>query len=156
MNVIRRWQASGSSWPGPLSICSAPAPVAHTGTLSRVRDTQRKGDIATTHAIATFTAQGFDVSIPVTESAAYDLVVDDHVALHRVQCKFSSNRHVDLRRIHSNSSGYVVKAAAENAYDWLYVLRPDGSEYLLKKCLAGRRAVTVRAEHLIGAGAESG
>jgi PD-(D/E)XK endonuclease len=121
-----------------------------------MRTTQRKGDVATTRAIATFTAMGFDVSIPVTESAAYDLVVDDHAALRRVQCKFSSERHVDLRRIHSNSAGYVVKRIAENAYDWLYVLRPDGSEFLVKECLAGRRAVTVGDAYLLGAVAESG
>jgi hypothetical protein len=42
-----------------------------------MRTTQRKGDIATSRAVASFTARGFDVSIPLTESAAYDLVVDD-------------------------------------------------------------------------------
>jgi PD-(D/E)XK endonuclease len=42
-----------------------------------MRTTQRKGDIATSRAIAAFTAIGYDVSIPLTESAAYDLVVDD-------------------------------------------------------------------------------
>jgi PD-(D/E)XK endonuclease len=53
-----------------------------------VRTTQRKGDIATARAIATFTAMGHDVSIPLTESAAYDLIVDDGCELARVQCKF--------------------------------------------------------------------
>jgi hypothetical protein len=88
-----------------------------------LRTTQRKGDIATARAIATFTAMGYDVSIPLTESAAYDLVVDDGAALARVQCKFASDsrRQVDLRRIHSNSTGYVVKRTEEGAYDWLYV-----------------------------------
>lgn len=41
-----------------------------------MRLTQRKGDLATTQAISTFTRMGFDVSIPVTESAQYDLIVD--------------------------------------------------------------------------------
>ena len=88
---------------------------------------------------------GYDVSIPLTESAAYDLIVDDGNELARVQCKFASNPHrdVDLRRIHSNSSGYVVKHAAEGSYDWLYVLDGGSSEYLLKECLAGRRSVTL-------------
>jgi ABC-type tungstate transport system permease subunit len=121
-----------------------------------MRTTQRKGDIATTQAIATFTAMGLDVSIPVTESAAYDLVVDDQGMLRRVQCKFSKERHVDLRRIHSNSQGYVVKRAQDDDYDWLYVLRPDRSEYLIKECLPGRRAVTVLPKYRLGAVAESG
>jgi hypothetical protein len=107
-----------------------------------MRSTQRKGDRATAQAIATFTALGYDVSIPLTESAAYDLVVDDGSDLHRVQCKFASGRQVDLRRIHSNSHGYVVKRVMPQAYDWLYVMRGDSHEFLLKQCLAGRRSVT--------------
>jgi len=86
---------------------------------------------------------GFDVSIPLTESAAYDLIVDDGEDLARVQCKFANDRRrqVDLRRIHSNSSGYVVKRTSEGAYDWLYVLDGNGSEYLIKKCFAERRSL---------------
>jgi hypothetical protein len=121
-----------------------------------MRTTQRKGDVATARAVATFTELGWDVSLPLTESAAYDLVVDDGQHLRRVQCKYVSGRHVDLRRIHSNPKGYVVKRVAANAYDWLYVLRSDGSEYLVKQCLAGRRSVTVRAADRIGAVAEPG
>jgi hypothetical protein len=123
-----------------------------------MRTTQRKGDVATSRAIATFTAMGFDVSIPLTESAAYDLVVDDGQQLARVQCKFTSNprRQVDLRRIHSNSSGYVLKQTAEGSYDWLYVLDECNSEYLIKECLSGRRSVTLSESDEFGAVAESG
>lgn len=121
-----------------------------------MRTTQRKGDIATSHAIARFTRMGFDVSIPLTESAAYDLVVDDGGGLHRVQCKFCSGRQVDLRRIHSNSAGYVVKRTAAGAYDWLYVLAADGQDYLIKECLAGRRSLNLIERDRLGAVAESG
>jgi hypothetical protein len=108
--------------------------------------------MATSRAVATFTAHGYDVSIPFTESAAYDLVVDDRSGLFRVQCKFTAGAQVDLRRIHSNAQGYVVKRTSLNAYDWLYVLRADGREYLLKQCLVGRRAVNPLPEHLLGIG----
>ena len=101
---------------------------------------------------------GYDVAIPLTESAAYHLVVDDGRALVRVQCKFVNHRRrqVDLRRIHSNSSGYVVKRTEEGAYDWLYVLRESVGEYLIKQCLAGRRSVTLFEGQRLGAVAESG
>jgi PD-(D/E)XK endonuclease len=101
---------------------------------------------------------GYDVSIPLTESAAYDLIVDNGQRLARVQCKFcgSLRRGVDLRRIHSNSEGYVVKRVAEGAFDWLYALDGEGFEYLLEQCPAGRRSVTLRDEHKLGAVAESG
>ena len=116
-----------------------------------MRTTQRKGDVATARAIATFTARGFDVAIPLTESAAYDLVVDDGTLLFRVQCKYVTGAKVDLRRIHSNAGGYVVKRAAERSYDWLYVLRADGKEFLLPECFAGRRSVTPQPAHELSA-----
>ena len=105
--------------------------------------------MATAQAVATFTALGFDVLLPLTESALYDLVVDDGAHLWRVQCKFSSRREVDLRRIHTNAGGYVVKSIASGSYDWLYVLRPDGVEFLIKECHSGRRSVTPQDEHRI-------
>jgi PD-(D/E)XK endonuclease len=123
-----------------------------------MRITQRKGDIATARAIATFTAMEYDASIPLTESAAYDLIVDDGRKLARVQCKFTNDRRrqVDLRRIHSNSGGYVVKPTLEASYDWLYILDRNSSEYLIKACLADRRSITLREADRLGAVAESG
>ncbi|MBA3320258.1 MAG: hypothetical protein H0T45_02260 [Pyrinomonadaceae bacterium] len=117
-----------------------------------MRTTQRKGDVATAQAIATFTELGYDVSIPLTESARYDLIVDDGIGLHRVQVKYSSRNKVDVRSIHSNSKGYVVKKARENDYDWLYVLQVtnDGrKEFLFRHCFAGRNGVTLGAESLL-------
>jgi hypothetical protein len=107
-----------------------------------MRTTQRKGDIAVSQAIATFTKHGFDVSIPVTESAAYDLIIDTTEGLKRVQVRYCGSREVDLRRIHSNSQGYVIKKPIKNAYDWLYVLKNTGEEFLLKECRHNRRSFT--------------
>ena len=106
-----------------------------------MRTTQRKGDIAVAQAIATFTRFGYDVALPITESAAYDLIVDDTQGLHRVQVRYSSTQEVELRRIHSNSQGYVIKKTKKDAYDWLYVFFLDGREYLMKQCLEGRRSI---------------
>ena len=120
-----------------------------------MRTTQRKGDIATAQAIATFTNLGYDVSIPLTESARYDLVVDDGTGFHRVQVKYSSRDNVGVRSIHSNSKGYVIRKAREGYYDWLYVLQVTAAgakEYLFRCCFAGRNAVTLRAEWLLNGG----
>ena len=114
-----------------------------------MRETQRKGDIAVAQAIATFTRLGWDVSIPITESAAYDLIVDDATVCARVQVRYTSSDEVDLRRIHSNSTGYVIKKTKENAYDWLYILKSGGEEYLIKKCLSDRRSIKPAIDHLI-------
>jgi len=114
-----------------------------------MRDTQRKGDIAVTQAVATFTRMGYDVALPVTESAAYDLIVDTGLILSRVQVRYTSNGEVGLRRIHSNSQGYIVKKTKDNAYDWLYVLSHTGDEYLIKECLVGRSSIKPTLGHLI-------
>ena len=114
-----------------------------------MRDTQRKGDLAKAMAISTFTSYGYDVSTPLTESAPYDLIVDSGKKLYRVQAKYSSAKEVGLRRIHSNSKGYVVKKYLKNTYDWLYVYKPDGKEYLIKKCLEEQTTVTPQEKHLL-------
>jgi len=107
-----------------------------------MRETQKKGDIAVAQAIATFTKAGYDVSIPLTESAAYDLIIEGYGIIKRVQVRYSTDGEVDLRRIHSNSTGYVVKKPKKGAYDWLYVFKASsGEEYLLINCPFGRRSI---------------
>ena len=106
-----------------------------------MRTTQRKGDIAVSQAIARFTTMGYDVALPLTESAPYDLIVDIGDKLVRVQVRYCSVREVALRRVHSNSKGYVVKKTKIDAYDWLYVFKNTGEEYLIKKCLANRNSI---------------
>ncbi len=117
--------------------------------LRHMRNTQRKGDIAVAQAIATFTRLGYDVALPLTESAAYDILVDNAYGVHRVQVRYSSGKEVDLRRIHSNSKGYVVKKTKINVYDWLYILKADGREYLIQQCLNARRSICPQEHHLL-------
>ena len=117
-----------------------------------MRTTQRKGDIAVSQAIARFTKMGYDVSLPITESASYDLIIDIGEKLKKVQVRYSSVKEVPLRRIHSNSNGYVVKKTKPNAYDWLYIFKSTGEEYLIKKCLANRNSIVPGADYLIESG----
>lgn len=114
-----------------------------------MRTTQRKGDTAVAKAIHTFTSLGYDVSKPITESASYDLVVDVENILYRLQVKFTSSRNVDLRRIHSNSKGYVIKKNLNTDFDWLYVLDKDGKEYLFTGGVASKNYVCLKEEFLL-------
>jgi len=115
-----------------------------------MRDTQRKGDIAVAQAISTFTKMGYDVSLPMTESAAYDLVVDFKNSLKRIQVKYSSNgKEIGLRRIHSNSKGYVIKRLLQDSFDWLYILDGKGEEFLVVHPFMNRSTITPRQEHSI-------
>lgn len=121
-----------------------------------MRTTQRRGDIAVSQAVASFTRSGYDVSLPLTESAAYDLIVDTGLELKRVQVRYTSSHQVDLRRIHSNSNGYVVKRARPNAYDWLYVLNNKDEEFLVRECLHSRRSWNLDKGFLLTVGMMEG
>lgn len=114
-----------------------------------MRFTQRKGDIAVARAISTFTQMGYDVALPLTESAPYDLILDLGTKLKKLQVKYSSKGEVDLRRIHSNSKGYVIKKTRPNAYDWLYILTSSGEEFLVKRCLNDRRSIKPSATQML-------
>ncbi len=92
---------------------------------------------------------GYGVSLPLTESASYDLIVDVDGNLKKVQVRYCSVKEVPLRRIHSNSKGYIVKKTKPNAYNWLYVYKPTGEKYLIKKYLSNRTTITPTNEYLI-------
>jgi len=89
------------------------------------------------------------VSLPTTESAPYDLVVDDGTGLFRVQTKYTSknNGYVDLRCIHTNSTGYVVKSYKQNSYDWLFIYTESGRVFLVKDDLFGKTTITPKSEN---------
>lgn len=99
--------------------------------------TQRKGDIALARGIADFTEAEAEVSLPITESAPYDLIVDFNGQLHKVQVKYWGNtkKSLDLRRVFSNSKGYQTSRYQEGDYHWLYVYSPEKGSFLLKRCL---------------------
>ena len=114
------------------------------------RQTQRKGDIGKAKAISTFTSLGYDVAILVTESAAYDLIVDTGENLVKVQCKFiTSDYHVDLRSVYCGAAGYTVKKPKPGGFDWLYVLTAAGEEYLVKDSLVGRSSINMHEKFLL-------
>lgn len=96
------------------------------------RETQRKGDLAKAKAIAYFAERNWDVASLLTESASYDLIVDTGQGLYRVQVKYTSTSGVDLRRIHSNTNGYVVKTYDDKAFDWLFIYQSNGDMHLIE------------------------
>lgn len=111
--------------------------------------TQVKGDLATAQAIASFTRLGYNVAVPITESASYDLIVEKDCNLYRVQVKYcgAKDNDLNLKRVHTNGAGYVVKFYSLEDFDWLYVYRADGVEFLFtENTFAGRTTVRVNKE----------
>lgn len=113
--------------------------------------TNQKGDFAKAMAVSALTKMGYRVGFLLTESAPYDLFVDTYDGLKRVSVKYlgSQNGSLSLRNIHTNAQGTVVRKTKEDDYDWLYIYKSDGKEYLYKKCLIGRNAIKPTEDYLI-------
>ena len=99
-------------------------------------NTKQQGDIGVAKAIYFYTASGYTVSIPNTDNAKYDLVVDKDGKLNRVQVKTttfqapSGSYQVMLRTMGGNQSwSGVYKRIYKDDVDFLFVACEDGSIY---------------------------
>lgn len=104
--------------------------------------TQVKGDLAVSRAIFIFTTLGYNISVPITESAQYDLIIENGEGIFKIQVKYTSKDQIDLRRIHSNSKGYVVKKYT-GGFDWLFIYHADKGDYLIKESLINRSTINI-------------
>lgn len=55
-------------------------------------NSKKQGDVGVGRALAYFSEQGYAISIPLTESQRYDLIVDDKVSLKRVEIKTTRHK----------------------------------------------------------------
>lgn len=101
------------------------------------KNSRKQGDIGLGSAIAYFTSNHYVVSIPLTDSQEYDLVVDAGDGLKKVQVKTSSYQtpsgsyEVMLKTKGGNKSRVSVKSFDPTAVDLLFILLSDGSRYLI-------------------------
>jgi hypothetical protein len=98
-------------------------------------NTKQQGDVGVAMAIAYFTNQGYVVSVPLTDNAKYDLIVESNGVYKTVQCKSTSFKDgsyykVELRTKGGNTSwsGEVGRVVA----DLLFVYSFDGNGYLFE------------------------
>ena len=113
-----------------------------------MRNTQRKGNIAVSQAMARFTKMDYDVAIPLTKSAFYDSIVDTNKELKIARVWYSGVKEVNWI-IHSNSNGYVVKKQSLIHMIGSLFLKNAGEEYIIKECLLNRNSIMSNLEHLI-------
>lgn len=91
--------------------------------------TKEQGTAGLGEAIKHFTKEGKVVSIPLTGSKHYDLIVDDGESLAKIQVKTTTTK---------SKTGYTVdlRGAGNDAYnidevDYLFVLCGNGEVYLI-------------------------
>ena len=106
----------------------------------KFKNSKKQGDHGLGQAIAYFCSEGMPVSVPLTDSQDYDLVVEFEDDLKKVQVKTSNRKHkgeknysVELRTKGGNKSREKAKLATEMAYDFLFVTNGDRKHYLIPK-----------------------
>ena len=118
------------------------------------RNSRKQGDAGLGAAIGWYTAHGYTVCVPLTDSQDYDLVVDRGDGLQRVQAKTSwyqpRGRYiVSLRTMGGNQSwSGVVKKFDADRVEALFVLTASGDKYVIPSAvLRGKSTVTLGREY---------
>ena len=99
-------------------------------------NSKQQGDIGVAKAIYFYTASGYTVSIPNTDNAKYDLIVDKGGKLNRVQVKTTTCKteygiyQVTLKTTGGNQSwsGDVFRINSQNV-DIVFILNDQGLMY---------------------------
>ena len=104
--------------------------------FENVINSKKQGVVGMCYAIAYYSKLGWTVSIPITDSQDYDLLVEntDNNIL-KVQVKTSryltegGTYQVSLKTCGGNKSGQTIKKMDKNYIDLVFVLVDDGSCY---------------------------
>lgn len=109
-------------------------------------NTKQQGNIGLGQAIAYFTNQSFIVSLPLNDSQAYDLIVDDGSELNKVQVKTTAYKtpygifQVLLQTCGGNQSFHTRKPFDPQASDYLFIVTSDNDQYCIPCSLISAKA----------------
>ncbi len=120
-------------------------------SLANYRNSKKQGDIGLVLAIAWFEMNDYPVSIPLTDSQDYDLIIDMSGSLKKVQVRTTYNQRksgsyeVNLRVTGGNRSGTgQVKRFIDTDVDYLFVVVENGAMYFIPKSfITNRRGINV-------------
>ncbi len=119
--------------------------------LSQHRNSKIQGNVGVGIAIAWFMNAGYDVSIPVTDSQDYDLVIGVGNDLKSVQVKTTyyqtptGNYQATLRVVGGNRSGTgKVKHFDPQAVDYVFIVTDANEKYFIPSHeIETRRSITL-------------
>lgn len=104
-------------------------------------NSKKQGDIGMCYAIAYYSKLGWTISIPITDSQDYDLIIDTGANLLKVQVKTTKYKRNILSNVYSvslkisggNKSGSTIKTFDKNDCDLLFVLTDSGDCYSIPR-----------------------
>ena len=112
---------------------------------------RKQGDIGLGVAIGWFTANGYTVSVPLTDSQPYDLVVEQDGVLSRVSVKTTTLRknggyEVGLRTQGGNKTQTNVRHFDSSGVELLFVACSNGTNYLIPSAAISAKSAIVVGE----------
>ena len=106
------------------------------------KNSKKQGDMGMGSAIAYFTKQGYTVSIPLTDSQDYDLIVDDG-SLKKVQVKTAAGDEIDLRTSGGNKSRWSAKKFDPASVDMIFAVTGLGTYNIPTTGLKNQSTLTI-------------
>lgn len=117
------------------------------------KNTKKQGDVGLGSAIGYFVTKGYTVSVPLTDSQSYDLIVDDGV-LNRVQVKTTSFKirnsfYVSLSVKGGNRSGAgKIKDFDKEKVEAVFILTSDGERYYIPTtAIIAKNSITLNGKY---------
>lgn len=118
--------------------------------MLKQKNSKKQGDVGLACSIFMLGKLGYTVSIPLTDSQDYDLIVEIDSKLCKVQVKTSrykehGNYVVSLRTNGGNMTGAKKAKKMNKQYiDYLFVLVEDGTCYFIPSCeIVGDSSITL-------------
>lgn len=96
--------------------------------------TDLKGNIGLTKAISYFTEQGYTVSLPLTDSQCYDLIIEKEGILQTVQARYTGQIAPSgsyLCRLQTKNSKKIYYNIKDTFCDLLFCYCENGDTYLI-------------------------
>lgn len=92
-------------------------------------NSKKQGDIGMCYAMAYYSKLGWTISIPITDSQDYDLIVDNGTRLFKVQVKTTKS----ISPSGNRSGTGKCKDFSENSSDLLFALTDSGECYSIPR-----------------------
>lgn len=108
-------------------------------------NTKKQGDVGLGTAIQFFTCQGLTVSIPLTDSQEYDLIVDSLDGLDRVQVKHTKYKRNGKYQVSftvkggNKTSKGLIKKLDPMKVDSVFVVTEENKKYWIPLSVLGKK-----------------
>jgi len=120
--------------------------------MLKQKNTKKQGDVGLGVAIGYFVSKGYTVSVPLTDSQDYDLVVDMD-GLKRIQVKTTSYKlksgsfFVSLTIKGGNRTGIgKIKKFDKDTVDYVFILTDETTKYLIPSTIC-KQTVALCADY---------